>query len=76
MYVSLEMVRVINSQYISNDLKMYSKENDIPSMWINKRILIFVYIPSIARNTNILEELGKIQYLLSGKQYKLQLQIV
>eukprot|EP00026_Physarum_polycephalum_P000158 Phypoly_transcript_00158.p1 GENE.Phypoly_transcript_00158~~Phypoly_transcript_00158.p1 ORF type:complete len:1281 (-),score=198.53 Phypoly_transcript_00158:23-3865(-) len=52
MYVSMEMVRVINAQFINNDVEMYDETTDIPSA---------------ARNTNILEELGQIQYLLSDK---------
>lgn len=51
MYVSMEVVRVTNAQFINNDIEMYDEKNDIPSA---------------ARNTNILEELGQIQYLLSG----------
>eukprot|EP01113_Clastostelium_recurvatum_P026338 TRINITY_DN3160_c0_g1_i1.p1 TRINITY_DN3160_c0_g1~~TRINITY_DN3160_c0_g1_i1.p1 ORF type:complete len:1415 (-),score=445.20 TRINITY_DN3160_c0_g1_i1:21-4265(-) len=52
MYVSMETLRVVNAQFIDADLAMYSEETNTPAQ---------------ARNTNINEELGQIQYLFTDK---------
>ncbi|KAM9946077.1 hypothetical protein ACTFIT_004369 [Dictyostelium discoideum] len=52
MYVSMEMIRVSNAHFIDSDLEMYDESTDTPAQ---------------ARNTNINEELGQIQYLFSDK---------
>eukprot|EP01132_Coremiostelium_polycephalum_P003717 gene3717-4630_t len=52
MYVSMEVIRVSNAHFIDSDLEMYDEKTDTPAQ---------------ARNTNINEELGQIQYLFSDK---------
>ncbi|EGG17717.1 P-type ATPase [Cavenderia fasciculata] len=52
MYVSMEVIRVSNAHFIDSDLEMYDATSDTPAQ---------------ARNTNINEELGQIQYLFSDK---------
>ncbi|KAF2075144.1 hypothetical protein CYY_003534 [Polysphondylium violaceum] len=52
MYVSMEVIRVSNAHFIDSDLELYSQETDTPAQ---------------ARNTNINEELGQIQYIFSDK---------
>eukprot|EP01113_Clastostelium_recurvatum_P031310 TRINITY_DN3896_c0_g1_i14.p1 TRINITY_DN3896_c0_g1~~TRINITY_DN3896_c0_g1_i14.p1 ORF type:complete len:1346 (+),score=355.54 TRINITY_DN3896_c0_g1_i14:1414-5451(+) len=52
MYVSMELIRMVNASFINNDLGMYDETGDTPA---------------IARNTNINEELGQIQYVFSDK---------
>ncbi|EFA85112.1 P-type ATPase [Heterostelium album PN500] len=52
MYVSMEVIRISNAHFIDSDLEMYDEKTDTPAQ---------------ARNTNINEELGQIQYLFSDK---------
>eukprot|EP01133_Synstelium_polycarpum_P016143 gene16143-19208_t len=52
MYVSMEVIRVSNAHFIDSDIEMYDEKSDTPAC---------------ARNTNINEELGQIQYLFSDK---------
>jgi len=52
MYVSMEVIRVSNAHFIDSDLELYSEKTDTPAQ---------------ARNTNINEELGQIQYIFSDK---------
>ncbi|GAM21496.1 hypothetical protein SAMD00019534_046710 [Acytostelium subglobosum LB1] len=52
MYVSMEVIRVANAVFINWDEKMYDPKTDTAAQ---------------ARNTNINEELGQVQYLFSDK---------
>jgi len=52
LYVSLEMVKVVQCMFIDWDLGMYDEETDTPAK---------------ARTSNLNEELGQIQYVLTDK---------
>lgn len=52
MYVTMEGVRFLYARYVENDLEMYHEESDTPAQ---------------ARNSNIMEDLGQIQYIFSDK---------
>lgn len=52
MYVTMEGVRFAYAKYINNDLEMYDEDTDTPAH---------------ARNSNIVEDLGQIQYIFSDK---------
>lgn len=52
LYVSLELVKVIQAYLISNDLNMYYAETDTPA---------------VARTSSLNEELGQVQYVFSDK---------
>jgi phospholipid-transporting ATPase len=52
LYVSMEFAKAIQGQQINWDLEMYHKETDTPAL---------------TRTTNLNEELGQIQYILSDK---------
>eukprot|EP00762_Andalucia_godoyi_P004804 ANDGO_07205.mRNA.1 Phospholipid-transporting ATPase 3 len=52
LYVSLEMVKVVQAYYISNDIHMYFAETNTPAQ---------------ARTSSLNEELGQIQYVFSDK---------
>eukprot|EP00002_Diphylleia_rotans_P008232 TRINITY_DN1796_c0_g1_i6.p1 TRINITY_DN1796_c0_g1~~TRINITY_DN1796_c0_g1_i6.p1 ORF type:complete len:2039 (+),score=319.04 TRINITY_DN1796_c0_g1_i6:175-6291(+) len=52
LYVSMEFVRLYQAKFIDNDLKMYHETSDTPAK---------------ARTSNLNEELGQIQYVLSDK---------
>ncbi|XAR53186.1 Phospholipid-translocating ATPase [Bertholletia excelsa] len=53
LYVSVEMIKFVqSSQYINNDLNMYHAETNTPAL---------------ARTSNLNEELGQVEYILSDK---------
>lgn len=52
LYVSIEVVKVLQARFINNDLKMYHPETDKPAR---------------ARTSNLNEELGQIDTILSDK---------
>ena len=52
MYVTMEAVRFVYARYVENDLEMYDEPTDSPAQ---------------ARNSNIIEDLGQIQYIFSDK---------
>ncbi|KAH9160413.1 hypothetical protein LEN26_001860 [Aphanomyces euteiches] len=52
MYVTMEGIRFVHARYMENDLAMYDEKTDTPCE---------------ARNSNINEDLGQIQYIFSDK---------
>lgn len=52
MYVTMEGVRAVYAKFIENDLEMYDAPTDTPAR---------------VRNSNIIEDLGQIQYIFSDK---------
>lgn len=52
LYVSIELVKVLQTEFINNDIHMYYKEGDKPAQ---------------ARTSNLNEELGQVDVILSDK---------
>jgi phospholipid-transporting ATPase len=52
LYVTLELVKLVLAEYISNDLKMYCRETDTAAK---------------AKTSNLTEQLGQLEYIFSDK---------
>jgi magnesium-transporting ATPase (P-type) len=56
LYVTMEVIKVIQAYYLNNDLAMYDSERDIPAE---------------ARTSSLNEDLGQVQYVFTDKTVRL-----